>query len=149
MPWPMSVLWCPITVLTFDPWLGAGQVERRVGLDVEQVSDQREHLRELAAASVLPERLVCTVYSMTRTVGSAARRPCAAGAAGPGKFRRPAPGSGRAEQRRRGPPQDVRPGGQHVADQGVAQKVAVGQHQHPRTERGRHRVAGQSCSPTV
>ena len=38
-------------------------------------------------------------------------------------------------ERRRGPPQDVRPGGQHVAGQGVAQEVAVGQHQHLRAER--------------
>ena len=45
-------------------------------------------------------------------------------------------------ERRRGPPQDVRPGGQHVAGQGVGQKVPVGQHQHPRAER-RQQVPGQ------
>ena len=32
--------------------------------------------------------------------------------------------------------------GQHVAGQGVGQKIAVGQHQHPVTERGQQ-VAGQ------
>ena len=45
-------------------------------------------------------------------------------------------------ERRRGPPQDVRPGGQHVAGQGVAQEVPVGQHEHPRAER-RQQVPGQ------
>ena len=45
-------------------------------------------------------------------------------------------------ERGRGPPQDVRPGGQHVAGQGVGQEVAVGQHQHPRSERGQQ-VPGQ------
>jgi hypothetical protein len=45
-------------------------------------------------------------------------------------------------ERGRGPPQDVRPGGQHVAGQGVAQKVAVGQHEHLRAER-RQQVPGQ------
>ena len=45
-------------------------------------------------------------------------------------------------ERGRGPPQDVRPGGQHVAGQGVAQKVAVGQHEHLRAER-RQQVPSQ------
>ena len=45
-------------------------------------------------------------------------------------------------ERRRGPPQDVRPGGQHVAGQGVGQEVPVGQHEHSRAERAQQ-VAGQ------
>ena len=40
------------------------------------------------------------------------------------------------------PAQDVRPGAQHVAGQGVAQKVAVGQHEHPGPER-RQQIPGQ------
>ena len=44
------------------------------------------------------------------------------------------------------PPQDVRPGGQHVTGQGVGQKVTVGQHHHPRAQR-RQQVAGQGLLP--
>ena len=120
--------------------VGAGQVQRRVGLDVEQVGDQANTSEESSSSAVGSGAGVHGVlddpHGDRRPVGLATRVQQGQVAA-VGQH-----GDGGQPERRRGPPQDVRPGGQHVAGQGVGQKVAVGQHQHPRAERGQQ-VAGQ------
>jgi hypothetical protein len=66
-----------------------------------------------------------------RRRGPARDRPgCRAGSAST-----PVGVSAKDREGRRGPPQDVRAGGEYIAGQGVGLEVAVGQHQHPRPER--------------